>query len=97
MLGIGVDDMFVIVGALKNLTDEQQKLPLNERIGKALRHSGASITVTSLTDIMAFFIGATTVSLTSKGVGKSRFGPENLGYWYFIYINQHLQSIFICI
>ncbi|XP_071143132.1 patched domain-containing protein 3-like isoform X1 [Mytilus edulis] len=61
LLGIGVDDMFVIVGALKNLSDEQQKLPLNERIGKALRHSGASITVTSLTDIMAFFIGATTL------------------------------------
>lgn len=54
--------MFVVVGALKNLSDEQQKLPLRERIGIALKHAGASITVTSLTDIMAFFIGATTVS-----------------------------------
>ena len=59
--GIGVDDMFVIVGSMKSLSDEQKKLPLHERIGRTLRHAGASITVTSLTDIVAFFIGATTV------------------------------------
>jgi len=37
-------------------------LPLIEQSGSALKHAGVSITVTSITDIMAFGIGATTVS-----------------------------------
>ncbi|XP_065576700.1 patched domain-containing protein 3-like isoform X2 [Artemia franciscana] len=60
LLGIGVDDMFVIIQALDNLTPEQRRLPIPERIGLAMRHAGVSITVTSLTDVVAFGIGATT-------------------------------------
>lgn len=33
-----------------------------ERLGRALRQAGVSITVTSLTDIVAFAIGTSTVS-----------------------------------
>ncbi|KAL3868797.1 hypothetical protein ACJMK2_041557 [Sinanodonta woodiana] len=61
LLGIGVDDMFIIVEEWRNLTKEEQKLQLKERIARALKHSGVSVTVTSVTDIVAFGIGATTV------------------------------------
>ena len=54
--------MFVIVESYKRLTPEQQELPVEERIALTLRHAGVSITVTSFTDIVAFGIGASTVS-----------------------------------
>lgn len=61
LLGIGVDDMFVIVEAWKNLTPEELKLPLPEQIAMTMKHAGVSVTVTSVTDIVAFAIGASTV------------------------------------
>ncbi|KAL4236787.1 Patched domain-containing protein 3 [Mactra antiquata] len=61
LLGIGVDDMFVIVGAWKNLSEKEQSLPIPEKIALTLKHAGVSITVTSITDIVAFSIGSSTV------------------------------------
>lgn len=63
LMGIGVDDMFVIVNALDNLPEEDQELPAHQRVALAMKHAGASITVTSVTDMFSFLIGATTVSL----------------------------------
>ena len=57
LLGIGVDDMFVIVTQF-DLQDPA--LPVKTRLGKALAEAGASITVTSLTDFFAFLIGSNT-------------------------------------
>ena len=55
--------MFVIMQSYSNLSDEQKSsLPLPERIGLTMRHAGAAITVTSLTDVCAFAVGAVTVS-----------------------------------
>ena len=60
--GIGIDDMFVIMQCLGNLSDEQRStLPLPDRIGQTMRKAGVAITVTSLTDVCAFGIGAVTV------------------------------------
>ncbi|GAB1610710.1 hypothetical protein Ahia01_001357400, partial [Argonauta hians] len=59
LLGIGVDDMFVIVGALDNLTAEEKERPVEEQIGLTMKHAGVSVTITTLTDILAFGIGAT--------------------------------------
>ena len=46
LLGIGVDDMYVIVQAFDNLSMEDKQLPLHEKVGNAMRHAGVSITVT---------------------------------------------------
>ncbi|KAK4302905.1 hypothetical protein Pmani_025047 [Petrolisthes manimaculis] len=61
LLGLGIDDMFVIMQAWNNLKHEEKKLQLTQRIGCALKHAGVSITVTSLTDFAAFAIGSSTV------------------------------------
>ena len=62
--GIGIDDMFVIVQCLTNLRSEAEasKWGLDRRVGEALKHAGVSITVTSATDVVAFGVGAVTVS-----------------------------------
>ncbi|KAK6641750.1 hypothetical protein RUM44_013465 [Polyplax serrata] len=61
LLGIGVDDMFVIISCWKHLTGEERKLRHEEKIAVALKHAGVSITVTSITDLMAFLIGSFTI------------------------------------
>ena len=57
LLGIGVDDMFVLVNAYDNTNPY---LSISERLGSAMGTAGLSITVTSFTDIFAFLIGSTT-------------------------------------
>lgn len=61
LLGIGVDDMFVVMQSLENISKDDRPSNLPERIGRALQQSGMSITVTSVTNIVAFAIGVTTV------------------------------------
>ena len=75
LLGIGLDDMFVIAQSFDSLENEQKKkeikdhagfendstLTLPERIGKALSHGGVAITITSITDIIAFGVGGNTI------------------------------------
>jgi Niemann-Pick C1 protein len=61
ILGLGVDDIFVIMSALRKVKSESSELKLSEKIGKTLEKAGASITITSLTDIIAFVVGGTTV------------------------------------
>lgn len=53
--------MFVIIACWDDLTKDQKKLPIDERIGLMLKHAGVSITVTSFTDVIAFIIGSSTV------------------------------------
>ena len=61
-LGIGIDDMFVIMQCWENVGKDptNKDLPTSEKVGLSLRHAGVSITVTSLTDIFAFGVGAVT-------------------------------------
>ena len=62
LLGVGVDDAFVIVNAF----NRERKVPRNsesneditKRSARAMARAGASITVTSLTDLVAFGISA---------------------------------------
>ena len=57
--------MFVIMACWYNLHKDRSvsSLPLAERMGLAMEHAGVSVTVTSVTDILAFGIGACTVRL----------------------------------
>ena len=56
----GIDDMFVMMQSLYNLGDiVNDDIP--KAIASAIGKSGVAITVTSLTDVLAFGVGATTV------------------------------------
>ncbi|CAG0917450.1 unnamed protein product [Notodromas monacha] len=60
LLGVGIDDAYVILQTLDNLRGTMPpESSISQFIAKALSRSGVSITVTSLTDIFAFAIGAT--------------------------------------
>ena len=68
-LGIGIDDMFVIVQCWDTLEDKRKSRPqshlnyldIHDRLGETLSHAGVAITITSITDIIAFGIGGLTV------------------------------------
>ena len=57
--------MFVIMECWYNLSSDPalSSLSIPERMGRTMRHAGVSVTVTSITDVFAFGIGACTVSL----------------------------------
>ena len=54
LIGIGVDDCFVIASALDQ-TDPRK--PVKERMKLGMIHAGSSITITSVTNAVAFFLG----------------------------------------
>lgn len=60
LIGLGVDDMFVIMAAWEAVGRKKGVATLTERAGLTMRHAGVAITVTSLTDVTAFAVGATT-------------------------------------
>jgi hypothetical protein len=58
----GIDDMFVIMQSFDNLRPEEKRSGDNAfNIGVAMRHAGVAITVTSITDVVVFGVGASTV------------------------------------
>jgi Patched family len=52
IMGLGVDDIFVVASCLKKISAADQNLSLPEKIGKTMAKAGTSITITSLTDII---------------------------------------------
>lgn len=63
LVGIGADDMFVMCNAVDQ-TD--YKKTATERITDALSHAGPAITITSLTNCLAFAFGATSSLVALK-------------------------------
>ncbi|GLV43096.1 Patched-related [Carabus blaptoides fortunei] len=61
LMGLGVDDIFVIISFWNQLAVEQMRGSLPQRIGYMLRHAGVSISLTSITDFMAFLVGSFTI------------------------------------
>lgn len=57
MLGIGIDDTFVMLAAWRRTRLQDS---VAERMGQTFAEAAVSITITSLTDMISFFIGAIT-------------------------------------
>lgn len=77
--------MFVIVQNFDELPAESRTTAIPSRISMAMRNAGVAITLTSLTDIIVFAVGASTV--TKKIKVKHR---NNLIRSYNQYISQGL-------
>ena len=60
-LAIGVDDMFVIMQSFDNLNSDE-KSNIVQSIGLTMKRAGVAITITSMTDIVVFVVGSTSVS-----------------------------------
>ncbi|KFW68906.1 Protein patched 1, partial [Pygoscelis adeliae] len=54
-LGIGVDDMFLLAHAF---TETSQHIPFKERMGECLKRTGTSVALTSVSNMIAFFMAA---------------------------------------
>ena len=67
LLGIGIDDMFVIVQNWDTAEEKRKSIPTDkdlsipERVGEAVSQAGAAITITSITDVIAFGVGGSTI------------------------------------
>ena len=57
MLGIGIDDTFVLLAAWRR-TSVHDSVPT--RLGNCYREAGVSITITSVTDMLSFWVGIIT-------------------------------------
>ena len=77
-LGIGIDDMFVIIQCL-NITKKKMSKDseIQDIISETMAHAGVSITVTSITDVLAF------------GVGYFTKMPGNFNLYIFTTLNLH--------
>ena len=65
--GIGVDDMFLLLAGLsetyETLNCEKHPWTVEDRIKHTMRSSGVGITITSITDLIAFLAGITSTFL----------------------------------
>lgn len=57
ILGIGIDDMFILVDELDR---QKTSLTVIETVKEVVAHSGATITMTTLTDLVAFAVSTST-------------------------------------
>ncbi|XP_033120937.1 patched domain-containing protein 3-like [Anneissia japonica] len=57
ILGIGVDNMFLMIASWRQC---KQNLCLEERMGRTFSEAAVSISITTLTDLLVFAIGAST-------------------------------------
>ena len=56
IFGVGIDDMFIIVDELDR-THPDQTIP--KRVCEVMRHAGPAISLTTITDLLAFSVGTT--------------------------------------
>lgn len=61
--GVGLDDMFILLSGLSDAPFDKSP---EERVAETMRTSGVAITITSVTDVIAFGIGASSVFLSVR-------------------------------
>lgn len=61
--GIGINDMFIILSGYAETINDQM-MSIEKRIERTLMTSGLSITITSITDIITFLVGYTSIYTT---------------------------------
>ncbi|XP_062587890.1 patched domain-containing protein 3-like [Saccostrea cucullata] len=65
VVGIGIDDMFILMSGIAEAPSLGAS-SIEERMRYMLQKSGIAITITSITDLLAFGIGATSVFISIK-------------------------------
>ncbi|NWZ56138.1 PTC1 protein, partial [Haliaeetus albicilla] len=73
-LGIGVDDMFLLAHAF---TETSQHIPFKERTGECLKRTGTSVALTSVSNMIAFFMAAL-VPIPALRAFSLQVGPRSL-------------------
>ena len=61
LLGLGVDDAFVLTSEFRRACKQMPGSSIEDRIGSAMSTGGMSILITSVTDALAFLVGSATV------------------------------------
>ncbi|KAM4754098.1 protein patched homolog 1-like isoform 2-T2 [Cyanocitta cristata] len=56
-LGVGVDDIFLLVHAFSE-TGQNKRIPFEDRTGECLKRTGASVALTSISNVTAFCMAA---------------------------------------
>lgn len=65
IIAIGIDDMFILMSGMAG-APSLLNASIEDRMKSMLRTSGISITITSVTDLLAFGVGATSVFLSIR-------------------------------
>ncbi|KFV83748.1 Patched domain-containing protein 3, partial [Struthio camelus australis] len=60
ILGVGVDDMFIMIACWEKNARERSKSDTKTRMAETYAEAAVSVTITTLTDVLAFFIGTWT-------------------------------------
>ncbi|XP_021239302.1 patched domain-containing protein 3-like, partial [Numida meleagris] len=58
--GVGVDDMFIMIASWEQSSRKAEKSDTKSRLAETYREAALSVTITTLTDVLAFFIGTWT-------------------------------------
>ncbi|NXP06203.1 PTHD3 protein, partial [Thinocorus orbignyianus] len=60
ILGVGVDDMFIMIACWEQSSSKKEKSDAKSRLAETYGEAALSVTITTLTDVLAFFIGTWT-------------------------------------
>ncbi|NWI12127.1 PTHD3 protein, partial [Crypturellus soui] len=60
ILGVGVDDMFIMIACWEKSVKQIEKSDTKAQMGETYTEAAVSVTITTLTDVLAFFIGTWT-------------------------------------